>query len=274
MKNLNKIIVVIFTGFFFLILGLTIQVWYNNYQINKGIENANREINIITRLIINDSLALSDSGKLVILSKIKGQGIKIDTTGITKRIREVNDVNQKLEATKRYVLDANTITYLIQIISFFLIGLQIFIGNKNEKGAAKIEKKMKLLSKKINDDFLNLRNTFKNNDFINGITYCSELVFNFSTMLNMTDNEEKQVRICSLVSRNLLSIQDNIKNNKNGIFTISISAKKYSLGLLNEVKEIFIFKNYETETGYFNDIYIRLIETIKLVNGIKEDEID
>jgi hypothetical protein len=273
MGKFYKITIGIFAGFFFLILALTIQVWYNNYQINKGIEATNKEINSVTRLVINDSLAFSDSGKLVILSKTKGQ-IKIDTLGLTKKYRDINEVNQKLETTKRYVLDANTITYLIQIISFFLIGLQIFIGNKNEKETAVIRKKMKLLSKNVENDYNNLKNKFKNTYFVSNITNCSELVFSFSSRLDLMDNEEKKVRICYLISKNLLSIQEYIKNNEENTFLMAIPAKKYSLELLLEAKEIFLSKKYDTTNGYFNDIYKRLLETIDFIKKIKESEME
>jgi hypothetical protein len=254
---------------------LTIQVWYNNHQINKTIENTYNQITSLTNVIINDSLALSENGKLTALSdkqKILG---RIDTTGITKRVDQIREATKELNECKRYILDANTITYLIQILCFFLIGLQLFISTKNEKKTEKIEKKIKKEEEKIEKNTMHLNRLIQINSLSTRIINYSEMISFYSSQLRNDLSAPEEESVCFSISVRLLEIIEFEEKNLSQKMEIRSYAKSHSISLLHDVVKICKSKKYHEGEGYFTDIYNRLLRAINTIKKIPtNDEFD
>jgi hypothetical protein len=269
----NKLIPNLFVFFFFLILGLTLLVWYNNQKINEIAVNTYSQVGELTNLIVIDSLTIPKESKLLGKANKQKIVVRIDTIGIDKRIDQIQIATKKLDDTKRYILDANTITYLIQILCFFLIGIQIFISNKNENKVAKIEKKFKGEKAKLEkfaDEFNKLIELSSNSS---SIINSAEAIHFYSSQLNKKISEDEAENICHSISNRLFEIIDLVKKtNKWRPIHISSLASKHSLSLLHDVERVFRSKNYHNENGYFKDIYIRLLNTIDLINEMEVSE--
>lgn len=227
---------------FIFIIILTLAIWYNsNNAINiykDVIEVFQNEKNLEAPYLALDTL---NNKKVIVYPTINPENIvvlfsKESYKGFIDELKEI----------KPFILDGNTISYLFQIITVFLLGLGIFLFDKIEKKVTEINSFSK------NMDLINSTNTLIR--FCESINYTTMLLKNYES----SDKYSKNVIFLShQLIKKIIEINDFIDSEKLISFSNKYS-KDIIVNLLNDSK-LIVDQNFVDEGSTY---YIELANKI------------
>lgn len=256
MKCYNQLILILFFAFFFLIAYLTFFICHNTHVINNNIDKAISEINKSTIVLPCDSLDKFCKQKIkpTLHNDQHTLMISIDTVAIANKQNKILSATNKLNENKVSIIEGNSLTYLLEILSLFLIGLGIFIitigkdmidklkaDNENFQGKFQM-KNIKLLNE-LNNECDKSINNYKNEYDESIKNYKNESLEQF----NKNNEAIKNLINDNVYSRNIMRSAETINFYSDKLSNLDPTSKDFenkrilachsiSLGL-NEINE-------------------------------------
>jgi hypothetical protein len=256
-KN-NNLIDYLFVALFVFIVCITVIVWLNTENTISVFEQTINGLKNDSLLIVHassalDTMCFSSNQRIVVINN--------SNNAITnQKMEHVQKVKEKLKETKKYILDANSISYLFQVLSFLILGLGLYLLDKGKKAIQEAEK----YSSKIKT----IQETNTLTRFCESINYLS-LQLQPDKLQGDKYNSEN-MKLCHLISRKSEETKDFIEDNQ--IYRITNEQEKKLLSeLISDVKQKFDTMDLSKINGYYRDVYSIIDKLLERIQRLKHD---
>ncbi len=269
--NKYSVINITFFLLFLLILIFTIISGIDNTRTKKNLTQLVDKCTIQPKIYVDSAFIKNnntlDSGILKIEISIDSNYLHIISTNFEKNV-------QKLERYKGNFLDNNSISYLLQILSFFVIGLGVYLLNRGN-----------IIVSTYENSFININelvNTIQETNVLvricENINYVSIFFSEKDDLEKLSKKKKNNHDYNSADLRNAFRIRkdlDEINHHLDGknISCITKYGKRVSISLLRDTQQR-INKSLDSTSDFYYDIYTLLANTISRINELEVSNLD